>query len=158
MTTIWALISNSGFAQIYEIKAGGKDIKEVYNIENPDGRLKNGQILTDKPGRGFDSMGKSIGKGSAHAYETMWDPHTHEQHIFAHKLNEILKKGKEDRAYDELVLIAPPQFLGELKQVLSDNVRKAVTKEIHKDLPPPIHPKERHEQLSKYLDLWNYKS
>ena len=154
MTKIWALIANSGFAQVYEIKAGGKDIKEIFNIENPDGRLKNGEITSDRPGRAFDSM---TGGKTRHAYETKYDPHTHEQHIFAHKLNEILKKGKEEKAYDELVIIAPPQFLGELKQVLSDNVKKAVTKEINKDLPPPIHEKERHEQLCKYLDLWNCK-
>jgi len=150
-TVTWALVANSGFAQIYEIKGHGKEIKEILQIDNPDGRMKSGEILSDRPGRSFDSMG-----GSRHALGTEVDPHVHEQKIFAHKLVEILKKGIEGNSFQQLALIAPPQFLGELKLVLSENLKKIITKEINKDLPIYQNGKKRIEAICEYLDLWNH--
>ena len=151
MGRMWALVANSSFAKIFEIQGHGKYIKEIHHFDYPEGRMKSGEILNDRPGRAFDRMGEG-----RHALGTEVDVHTHEQQIFAHKLAHVLYEGKVNRLYDELALVAPPQFLGELKQALESQVAKLVSKEIPKDLASHFSEKELIDHLVKYLDLWNH--
>lgn len=153
MSSLWVLIANSGSAEIYAVQ--GKGISLVQRLDNPDGRLKSGEILTDRPGRSFEGRGRGgagIG-GSRHALGSEVDAHMHEQQIFAHKLSDILKKEKALNKFDRLDIIAPPQFLGELRNVLHDNVKKCVHKEINKEIPSALSEKERIDWLCKFLDL-----
>jgi len=150
MSVIWALVANSSYAQIYEIKGHGKEINEIRLYDNPDGRKKNGDFNTDKPGRTFDSLG-----GGRHAYSTHNDPHTQEVLTFALKLTKDLEKAKNEKLFDELAFIAPSHFIGALHESLQDNVKKSVIKEVHKDLPQTVKGKERLALLADYLDLWN---
>ena len=151
MGTMWVLVANNSFAKIFEVKGHGKHIKEIQHLDNPVGRMKPGEILQDRPGRSFDRIGTA-----RHALGTEVDVKTHEQRIFASKLSSILSEGKTSHAFDELAIVAPPQFLGELKQALNDQVRKLLSKEIDKDLPLHLSEQERLELLCRYLDLWNH--
>lgn len=151
MKTLWIVVANRGFAKIYESKGCGHDIKEIYNIDNPDGRKKSGQILTDRPGRSFDSLG-----GGRHALSTEVGVIEHEQQVFAKKLATTLQGGLEGKQFDEFALVAPPSFLGAMKVELSDGLRKKLKKEVGKDLPENMNEHERVKQLCEYLDLWNH--
>lgn len=150
MTVIWAVVANSSFAQVYQIKGHGKEIQEIHLFDNPDGRLRNGDFDSDKPGRAFDSLG-----GGRHAYEKQVDPHMHELKEFASKLSSFITKARNEKQFDELALVAPAQFIGVLRDSLSTHVQEMITKEVHKDLPLSITGKARLDQLSEYLDLWN---
>lgn len=57
MSTLWVLIANRSFAKIYQVKGRGREIKEIHHIENPDGKKRPGEVLSDKPGRAFDRLG-----------------------------------------------------------------------------------------------------
>jgi protein required for attachment to host cells len=153
MGTMWVIMANNSFAKIFEVRGYGKHIKEIQHIDNPVGRMKPREILQDRPGRAFDRVG-----AARHALGTEIDVKSHEQKIFASKLAETLKEGRANHSFNELVLIAPPQFLGELKLALDDQVKKSISKEIDKDLPIHLSEKERIESLCRYLDLWNYES
>ena len=151
MKTLWIVVANRGFAKIYESKGHGHDIKEIYSVDNPDGRKKSGEILADKPGRAFDSLG-----GGRHALSTEVSVTAHEQQVFAKKLVGVLEEGNGAKAFDELAIVAPPHFLGALKLHLNQAIAKKVIKEVGKDLPEYISDHERIEQICKYLDLWNH--
>lgn len=151
MSTLWIVVANRGFAKIYESTGHGHEIKEIYSVDNPDGKKKSGEILNDRPGRSFDSVG-----GGRHALSTEVSVTAHEQQVFAKKLVGVLHEGNNAKAFDELAIVAPPHFLGALKVELTDPVRKKLTKEVGKDLPEYISDHERVEQLCKYLDLWNH--
>ena len=153
MATLWILSANSGGAKIFEVKGHGKHIAEIYNIENPDGRKKSGEILSDRPGRAFDRVG-----GGRHAFSQQNDVHEQAIQVFAHKLEHILKQGHDTKLFDELAILAPPHFLGELKQVLSTEIRKKVVKEVPKDMSERLSEAELIEQLCKYFDLWNHQT
>lgn len=150
MGTMWALVANSSYAEIFEIKGHGREIKMIHEIDFPDGRKRDNEINSDRPGRTYSSVG--YGRSSL---GTVVDPHGHEQRVFAHQLMEILVKGRDDRAYEELALIAPPHFLGILKIVFPDGVKKCITKEIGKDLPCSLNGQDKISHICKYLDLWN---
>lgn len=150
MSTQWVLIANQSFAKIYEVKGHGRNIVEVWHLENPDGRKKGSEILSDRPGRAFDRMG--VGR---HSLQTKVDVHEHEQQVFAQKISTFLQSGLDKKAFDHLALIAPPHFLGDLKLALSSHLLASINKEVNKDLPEHLSEPERIEMMSKYLDLWN---
>ena len=123
----WVLVANASFAEIFEVS--GKDIKTLHYFDYPVGRLKSGDILSDRPGRTYDSVGDG-----RHAVGTKVDVHLHEIQTFAHSLVAVLKKAKSENAFDRLTLISPPQFLGELRHLLNDSLKKCVHQEFAKDI------------------------
>lgn len=150
MSTQWVVVANRSFAKIYEVKGLGREIKEIHYLENPDGRKKGSEIVSDRPGRAFDRMG-----GGRHALQTKVDIHEHEQQVFAHKIGAVLKAGLDKQEFDKLSIIAPSHFLGDVKQVLPNPVLKTIFKEVSKDLPEELNEQDRISLISKYLDLWN---
>jgi protein required for attachment to host cells len=87
-------------------------------------------LVTDKPGRGFASAGSD----ARHAFEPAHDIHKMQKHDFAVRLAGVLDKACRDGEFDRLVLVAPDRSLGELRALLSDPVRKAISHEVAKDL------------------------
>lgn len=150
MSTMWIVTANSSYAKIFEVKGHGRQITEIEHIDFPKGRLKSSEVNTDRPGRSFDSTG--MGR---HAYSPAVNVHDHENKVFASQLANLLKEAHVNHAFQELALVAPPHFLGELKLAISNGVQKCIVKEINKDLPEYLSEKERIDHLCNYLELWN---
>lgn len=150
MSTLWVLTANRGFAKIYEVKGKGREIKEIYYIENPDGQKKDSEVVSDRPGRAFDRLG-----AGRHSLSKKVDFHGHEQDVFAHKLADILLQGHNSKAYDQLAFVAPAHFLGGLNRVIASNVKNTLIQEVDSNLPEHLNEQDRIEHLRKYLNLWN---
>jgi protein required for attachment to host cells len=60
-------------------------------------------------------------------------PHEVESARFAHEIAALLNRGLTDSAYERLILIAPPHFLGLLRVAISDDVAKRVELDLDKD-------------------------
>jgi len=150
MTTLWVLTANRSFAKIFEVKGAGRNIKELHHLDNPDGRVKNREFFDEPAGRAFDRVG-----GGRHAMNQN-DVHENEQKQFIEKIANILQEGKNNKEYDELAFVAPPQFLGELNQFIPPQLKKLLIKEVPKDLPERLSDQECIDHLCGYLDLWNH--
>jgi len=85
--------------------------------------------MADRRGRGFDS-----GSSGSHAMAYGSDPVREDERQFARTLTDMLDAELAANAFDRLVLIAPPQTLGDLRSVLSKRLRNRVSKEVAKDL------------------------
>lgn len=144
---IWVVVANCSYADIYSVDLG-RDIQKVHHLDFPGGRKRDNEINTDRPGRSFNSMG-----GSRHALGNMVDPHSHELQIFAHKIATLLHQAYFDKAFAKIALICPPQFLGELRSLLSDSLTKVVYKEINKDLPASLSEGDRIAHFCKLLEM-----
>ena len=96
----------------------------------PKSRRPSRDIVTDRAGRGFSSAGGNI----RHAYEPTHDYRKLEKHNFTAALAETLEEGCARRQFDRLVLVAPSRSLGELRTLLSDQVKRIVSHEVAKDL------------------------
>jgi protein required for attachment to host cells len=150
--TRWILVANSSFAEIFSLE--GRELTKVKQLDNPEGRLKSGEILTDRPGRGFASGTRTGGQSNRRsAYSSEVGPHQHEQQVFAHKIADMLRQAKGINAFDKLDIIAPPQFLGDLRKVLPLSVRQCVDKEINKDISSSLSELERLEDVRRFLDI-----
>lgn len=86
-----------------------------------------GEIGSDRPGRSFSSTGR---RRSALG-ETDW--HRQAEERFASRAVEMLE-GAAKTGDAALVIVAPPKFLGALRDELGASLKHRLRAEIHKDL------------------------
>jgi protein required for attachment to host cells len=127
--TTWIVVANQELMRIYarEKKNGG--LEEVKRLENPAGQRAARELVTDRPGRTFDSAGQG-----RHAMEPPTDPKEQEAIRFAKEIGREIEDGRIHDRFASLILVAGPQFLGRLRQELSDATQKTVEREIGKNL------------------------
>lgn len=143
----WILVANSSFAEIYEVELG-KEMHRIRLIDFPDGRKRSGEMDNDRRGRCHESVGNV-----RHSYEPKTDTHTHEIQLFAQNLSQILHKAFTDHLFEKLCVVCPPHFLGAIRPLFSEQLRKSILKEVNKDLSSHLKEQERIEQLYKLLEL-----
>ena len=124
----WVLVGDGRRALFLE-NHGDPDLLDLRVIEarvedNPATRDQG----TDAPGRAFASRG-----GPRSSLETT-DWHELEKEHFADRIAETINKAAETGEMKEVVLIAPPRVLGELRKHLSVKAQAKVKGEIDKDL------------------------
>jgi protein required for attachment to host cells len=129
MASRWIVVAHSAGAKIYASDEAGREPVIWRTLEHPESRTKDIDLVADRPGRTFDSAGQG-----RHAMATRHSPKDRESAIFAHEIGELLEYGRTRSLYDELVLVAAPDFLGQLRGTLNDEVRKCVIAEIGKNL------------------------
>ena len=123
MATTWILVGDASRARIFSFEKDDAPWVLVEQVENPIGRARTSELVTDRAGRQ-----RQIGP----PLEGHMDPAEQESHRFAEKLGHVLQKGYDERRFARLVLVAPPRFLGYLRGVLKE-VAKHVVKSIDKD-------------------------
>lgn len=74
------------------------------------------------------------------------DAHRLAKQAFAKEVAGFLERQAQKKKFDRLIILAPPQALGDLRVALSDPVRALVTAELAKDLTPLPN-----EDLAKHL-------
>lgn len=137
MENIWILVAEGTRARIYEARSLLKPLSEVHLFQFPEGRLHGGDVYADRPGRSFDRMGEG-----RHAMEEP-DFRNQQHHQFSREIAEYLEQGRVRHAFSRLILIAPPDFLGALREHLGPELEKQIERTIHKNLvdaaPDKIH-------------------
>lgn len=128
-TTIWVLVADAGRARILATKAGAHPLRELESLDHAAARLKGSDIAADRGGRTFDRGGHG-----RHVMEPTTTPQEAAVEAWARYLATRLKAGFDQGAYDQLVLAAPPAFLGRLREVLNGGAAKVVVHSLDKDL------------------------
>ena len=122
----YILIASSDCARIYKKNGSVLEHTQQMDYTHPEIHLK--ERDGDTPGHTHESA-----TYGGHAYE----PHTsytaHHHHLFAVQLAHILEKLHQEKAFDNLAVVAAPALLGELRVNLSKAVRNAVKKELAAD-------------------------
>lgn len=125
----YALVANRASAALYRTMGPGVAPELVRRFEHPEGRLKNGQINTDRPGRGLDKSGVRT-----RSFVPEEGPVEKVARDFANKLAKSLQHARQNNEYDELALIAPPRMLGYLREALDTPTRDLIYGELAKDI------------------------
>lgn len=140
----WVLVADGKRASILSYNGPGHRLTPVPGMAFETELHANREIGADKPGRVQES-----GYSAHHAVETP-DYHRIEKTVFAQHLAHRLDAAIESGACKRLVLVAPPQTLGELRQALTPKARAAVIGEVAKDLTH-LGPKAVATHLEKVL-------
>lgn len=127
MSALIVSVFNHSAARFFR---GGNDgqIVEVASMVCPEARLPGRDLYSDAPSRTHDSF------GTRHAYEANSTPREKLSREFARGIAAWLEDVRVHHGFTRLVLVAPPDMLGELRKALSDECRKLVIEEYHKNL------------------------
>lgn len=125
----WIVIADGARARILVNEGVGKGLAVVEGADFHAAHPPSGDLTTDRPGRSFDIEGSG-----RHAMEERADPHREAKRTFLGALADYLDNRNAAGAFDRLVILAPPQALGDLRAALSDSVRAKVAAERAKDL------------------------
>ena len=123
----WILIADRGRARVFSRDLYLDKWSKVASFDFPEGRLREGETRTDRP------SSISVGDGRSAP-----EPHSDFRHTtaanFSRELVDYLEKGRQAKAFDLLWILAPPLFLGELRDHLPNTLRSLVRREWPKDL------------------------
>jgi len=127
----WILISNASRAVIYASDLRGK-LRAVSELFHPESRAKTRDLVSDTFGRKPAGLSGGLKQGGPGATAST-EPKEAEAQRFAKELADELDRALRQRAFDSLVLTAPPHFLGLLRGSLAREVEKRVELTLAKD-------------------------
>ncbi len=145
MDSTWILAANSSQATIFTAESPVAPLVALETMSNPEARLKQMDLVSDRPGRTFDSLGSQ-----RHARASQVDPKEQEQIRFAKTIIEKLERGRLDGAFERLVIVAGPDFLGELRTHFGAQLKALVSQEIDKDYTA-LNPRELRSRLPEHI-------
>lgn len=128
MAKIWVLVGDDSRARIFHTNRAAP-LEELEDSVNPVARGRERDLTSDRPGSTNDRAGYA-----QHAMGRENDAKTEAARRFARSLAERLREARLQGEYERLFLVAPPDFLGELRQALDEGTRGVVVGELPKDL------------------------
>ena len=135
----WIVTADESRARVLQVQdRATQALEEVENFVNPSGRAHERDLQSDAEPRfnGHGGVGKA---GTAPTGGPASDRETqgaieHSVKVFAKQLGSYLEQARQQQRYDELVLVAPPKFLGALRKELGKEVNQTIADELPKDL------------------------
>lgn len=125
---LWYVIADGGRARFVERDEEGA-FRTLSSFVSTELHQSAHELGRDRPARVKESASPS-----RHAVEPRRDLHEAAKEDFIRTVADTLDAELKDGKFDELVLVAPPGVIGELKELLSKPTAKVVVKELHKDL------------------------
>lgn len=127
----WILMADGHHARAWEWRNPDEPLSLVgdLTVSSENATSFSRDMKSDKPGRSFSSIGPRRS-----AMEPRHDPHELEKSKFAVRLAGLLDEAFHQSRFRQLILIAPPHMLGNLRNCLSDQISKSVIGEVDKDL------------------------
>jgi protein required for attachment to host cells len=124
----WVVVADNVEARIWSRRANvAPTLVEV--LAHAVGHLREQDIVSDRPGRM-----RADGRGHMQAMKQRGSARHTERARFGATVAARLARGLQERAWDELVIVAAPRWLGELREHLDDGVRQRVVLEVHHSL------------------------
>lgn len=130
MSHTWVLITDAGRARLFEL-AGQDGLAEVACFNNPERRTAatGEHDLNERLPRTQDSA-----SADRHVIEPHTSAREKSEKQFAHTIADTLEEGAEQSRYGNLILVAPPRFMGVLRELLPEGLHKLVVGELQHDL------------------------
>jgi protein required for attachment to host cells len=129
MSKTWLLVADAAKARLFEISKKGADLIEIACFTDPDSRSPGQHPEHGRLGRTNESA-----NSAHHAIEPRTSLRKKHAMQFADLLCDAIRQGRLGNQYDHLVLMAPPRFLGVLRDRLDEQALKCIVGEVASDL------------------------
>lgn len=129
MSRFRILVADQAEALFYDLPSLEAVPHEVLRISDPAAHLHDRDLVSDRPGRAYESVG-----GARHAIEREADPRQRAAERFARRIARRLDESRRKGEFERLIVVAGPPFLGMLRGAMSRPTRSLVAHEIRKDL------------------------
>ncbi len=124
----WVVVSDASRARIFVDRGRRAGLEAVAELFCPASREHVKDRVTDRAG-----LKPAGGAGARAGVTPVLDPKEAQARGFARHLADLLKKKQNVQAFKDLVLAAPPHFLGLLRNALDETVAKCVVASFDKD-------------------------
>lgn len=128
MQTI-VVVAQKAVARFFSHEKAGEPLEEISALEHPQSALKNRALTTDGSGSVRERMGASVREAQPEQL-----PKEREAENFAREVAARMRELRLSNDYHRAVVVAAPQFLGMLRDSLSDADRAFVDEEIAKNV------------------------
>ncbi|MGE0651259.1 MAG: host attachment protein [Alphaproteobacteria bacterium] len=128
--TTWILVCDGARGRIFSHESGTDGHRAVSRTDHTETHRRTRELGSDRPGRTHDSAHT----GQRHAMEPRVDWHRFEKTRFAQEMAAILDKAALENVMDRLILVAPPQVIGDLRKTLGVHSKAKLAGELSKDL------------------------
>lgn len=125
----WVMVADAARARFF--LSEGAEIRPLDDatFENPAAHGHSRDLVSDRPGRSIESVG-----GAHHAEEPKHDPHRTAKAAFARQVADFVEQNARESKFDDLVMVAPPQLLGDLRSALGRHAAARLVGTAPKDL------------------------
>ncbi len=144
MRKTWIVVADNSRARIFTAETPSSPLIEMDSIVHPEARMHDRDITSDLPGRGSGTG------GSRHSYESATDAKDYENMGFAKRVTDFLDDARKNDSYRQLIIVAAPKLLGNLRSEMNDQTRKLVTLELDKNLSQ-LSPEDIRKHMPEYL-------
>lgn len=127
--TTWIVITDGAKGQIVVNEGPGLHLLPPTEFSSDAARQKGQDLVSDRGGRSFDRNAEG-----RHAVEPRSNPKQVEKDKFVRSVADQIRTGNGSGSFDQLVLIASPKVLGQLRKLLSKDFSDRIVGEIAKDL------------------------
>lgn len=114
-TATWFVVADGSRGRILAYDANEDTFEAVLPFEFKAGRERTRQRVTDRAGQTQERP-----RSGGHAEQKSQDGKEHDQEVLAREIADEIRSGRTDHRFDQLVLVAPPRFLGRLRDELDD--------------------------------------
>lgn len=129
MADTWILAADRARARLFSLGNGAPRMIEIADFVNPQARAPGRALAHAPPPRVHDRIGEG-----RHAIEAHTSPREKATLQFAAMLGAHLEHAHAEQRYRNLVLIAPPRFLGALNAALGARLGETVLLRVPKNL------------------------
>jgi protein required for attachment to host cells len=129
MKPVWILVLGRTGARVFERFGDEQKVHFVLEVLHPEGRLKEGELVTDRSGREFDPVRK-VSHAGGHSGEAR----THSDQVFLKEVADRLRKLQAEGKFSKLYLVSDPHLLGMLRPHLDEEIVRMIVGTLKKDL------------------------
>jgi protein required for attachment to host cells len=129
MSQKWVVVADQSRARIFAMDSPSAPLREIEDLLHPAGRQRAQELKSDRPPRLFRGKGEA-----SHPVDTKVDVKEQEAINFARRIADRIERARTQAELTQLVVIAPPDFLGVLRAALSPSAMKHLVQTIDKNL------------------------
>lgn len=125
--TTYIVVADAARARLFTRDA--LQLEERESLVHAEGRLHEGDLVTDRGADVNESTSTTARSSGGESTATL-----HQAKIFAKQVAERLYQARVDNSLEKLILVAPPKFLGLLRDKIDATTSKRIIHTLSKDL------------------------
>lgn len=125
----WIIVGDSARARFYKTEDATSDFQEFQSLIHNESRMLEQKLTSDRSGITHDTAGMS--RFNINPEQNIKQK---ESEKFAHEIANYLEKSRTENKFTQLVVVAAPKFLGQLRNELSDCCKKMIVSEYDKNI------------------------
>lgn len=127
---VWTVVTDRTEAKIYESESNLAPLHFKERLDNPDGRLKERDLESDRPG----VVSNASSGAHQNAYSSNDDAMEHVLDVFVKRISQHLREASLRGQFESLRIIADAQMLGKLRSSFDKSVADKVEISLSKNL------------------------